>query len=197
MDNFTKFPNAILEALISGRYTEMQITAVLYIVRKTYGWNKARDSISIKKMAEETGYARRAMLRTITQLEELNIISVERPGIGKTGTMNINSPDRWNKPVTTRSHVTTGSQCPPGHKGVTTRSQGGVTTESHVPVTTRSHTKYTKDTSKYKTKESFSLAGKRTDDERSLQTDSTDVCDGSWNADALADVDLTDDSLWT
>ena len=105
MDNYTRFPNAILEALISGRYTEMQITAVLYIVRKTYGWNKARDSISIKKMAEETGYARRAMLRTITQLEELNIISVERPGIGKTGTMSINSPDRWNKPVTTRSHT--------------------------------------------------------------------------------------------
>ena len=105
MDNYTRFPNAILEAIISGRYTEMQMTAILYIVRKTYGWHKSCDSISIKKMAEETGYARRAMLRTITQLEELNIISVERPGIGKTGTMSINSPDSWRKPVTTRSHT--------------------------------------------------------------------------------------------
>lgn len=197
MDNYTRFPNAILEALISGRYTEMQITAVLYIVRKTYGWNKARDSISIKKMAEETGYARRAMLRTITQLEELNIISVERPGIGKTGTMSINSPDRWNKPVTTRSHVTTESQCPPGHKGVTTRSQGGVTIQSQVPVTTRSHTKEIKISNKT-TKESSSPTGERTDDERSLQTEhATDVNDGSWTPDPLDDLDLSDDSLWT
>lgn len=187
MDNYTRFPNAILEAIISGRYTEMQMTAILYIVRKTYGWHKSCDSISIKKMAEETGYARRAMLRTITQLEELNIISVERPGIGKTGTMSINSPDSWRKPVTTRSHVTTESQCPHGHKGVTTRSQGGVTT--------RSHTKEIKISNKT-TKESFSPAG---NDMRAIENENDmSSANASTESDLiLPDEVFEDDSLWT
>ena len=191
MDNFTRFPNEVLEAIISGRYTEMQMTAILYIIRKTYGWHKSCDSISIKKMAEETGYARRAMLRTITQLEELNVISVERPGIGKTGTMSINSPDSWNKPVTTRSHVTTESQCPHGHKGVTTRSQGGVTTQSQVPVTTRSHTKETKDIINKTTKESFSPTG------NDVQAIASDASASTESDLILPDEVFEDDSLWT
>lgn len=193
MDNYTRFPNAILEAIISGRYTEMQMTAILYIVRKTYGWHKASDSISIKKMAEETGYARRAMLRTITQLEELNIISVERPGIGKTATMSINSLDSWNKPVTTRSHVTTESQCPHGHKGVTTRSHVGVTTQSQEPVTTRSHTKERKISNKT-TKESFSPTG---NDARAIDPDMSSANVSTESDLILPDEVFDDDSLWT
>ena len=55
-DCFTKFPNSILEAIISGGFHGMQTAVLLYIIRKTYGWGKASDTISVSKMAAETGY---------------------------------------------------------------------------------------------------------------------------------------------
>ena len=196
-DCFTKFPNHLLDAIISGHFSAIQMAAILYTVRKTFGWNKSSDTISVTKMAADTGYTRRGMIMAIQQLETMNVLSVKRPGPGKISSMSVNSPDRWGKPVNSDSHVNGDSQGTAIHRGVNGGSQVGVNGHSQEHVNGGSHTKETKTPSNKTTKESSSLTGKQTDDKRSLQTDSTDVCDGSWTPDPLDDVDLSDDSLWT
>jgi phage replication O-like protein O len=141
MDNYTKFPNDILDALIQYRLTAIQMTAALYVVRKVNGWGKPSDTISVSKMAKDTGYSRRKMVGAVGDLEKLGILSIERNGAGRLSEMRVNTPDDWDKPVTQWSHVTNRSQGPVGHRGVTQRSQGGVTCRSQEGVTQRSHTK--------------------------------------------------------
>lgn len=145
MDNYTKFPNDILDALICSRLTALQMTVVLYVVRKVNGWGKPSDSISVSRMAENTGYSRRKMVGAVSDLEKMGILNIERNGSGKLSEMRISDPENWDKPVTQRSHVTQKSQGPTGHRGVTQRSQEGVTRRSQEPVTQRSHTKEKKD----------------------------------------------------
>lgn len=196
-DCFTRFPNHLLDAIISGHFSAIQTAAILYTVRKTFGWNKNSDTISVTKMAADTGYTRRGMIMAIQQLEAMNVLSVKRPGPGKISSMSVNSPDRWGKPVNGDSHVNGDSQGTAIHRGVNSGSQVGVNGHSQVPVNGGSHTKERKTPSNKTTKESFSPAGERTDNEGLIQTDSTDVNDGSWVPDTLDDLDLSDDSLWT
>lgn len=145
MDNYTKFPNDILNALISSRLSALRFAIILYIVRKTNGWSKPSDAISVSKMAKEIGYSRRKVVGAVSDLEKMGILSVERNGSGKLSEMSVNSPDKWEQPVTLWSHVTAGSQGLIGHRGVTSGSQVGVTVGSQVPVTSGSHTKERKE----------------------------------------------------
>lgn len=141
MDNYTKFPNNILDALIQTRLSAIQMTATLYVIRKVNGWGKPSDAISVSKMAKETGYSRRRMVGAVSDLEKLGILSIERNGSGKLSDMRVNSPENWDKPVTQMSHGTQMSQGRKGHRGVTETSQEGVTHRSQEPVTETSHTK--------------------------------------------------------
>ena len=82
MDNYTKFPNDILNALISSRLSALRFAIILYIVRKTNGWSKPSDAISVSKMAKEIGYSRRKVVGAVSDLEKMGILSVERNGSG-------------------------------------------------------------------------------------------------------------------
>jgi hypothetical protein len=153
MDNYTKFPNDILEALITTRFTSAQLTAVMYIVRKVNGWGKLCDVISVSKLAEETGYARNTMIGAVDDLEKMGVITIERHGFGRPSEMSVRDPKYWNKPVTSTSHVTSTSQVTVGYTPVTSTSQVPVTSRLQVPVTSRLHTKerkISKDTSQKK-----------------------------------------------
>lgn len=194
MDNFTKFPNDIYDALLSRRFHAMEITVILYIIRKTCGWGKAADVIAIAKMARDTGYNREAMIRTIQHLEERNIISVQRAGAGRMSQMMVNGPDKWkqdddsnNKPVT---HKT---QCPAGHRGSDSQVTGGVTSRSQVPVTYRSHTKEIKNNLN-NNKES--APPPPADTGAAVATDATNANADDWTPSELPDDVWADDSLW-
>ena len=101
-DRFVKVPTELVEAMYERHLTVGQYKALLYIIRKTYGWGKTSDVISIAKMAKDTGMAKRSMLRIATKLEDLKIIEIERSAAGKPNTLRI-------KPVTQRTPVTHGS----------------------------------------------------------------------------------------
>jgi hypothetical protein len=48
------------------------------ILGKTYGWHKRQDKISVSQFEQETGIDRRHTVRTIKELESMNIITVQR-----------------------------------------------------------------------------------------------------------------------
>ena len=96
-DNFTKFPNALYDAILGQKLSITQERALLYIVRKTYGYNKADDRISIRRMAEETGFTRRAMINAVHDLEKMGIIKLGTIRPGKATYMNVLDPSYWDK----------------------------------------------------------------------------------------------------
>lgn len=146
MDKFTKLPNKVLEAMYQYRFSPAQYSALLYIGRHTFGWNKKTDSVSIKRMAEETGYTRRGMMKAVNSLEADNVISIYKAGAGRIAKIGIKDPDEWRKPVNASTHVNTGTHVNASTQGgVNSGSQGGVNASSQVPVNAGSHTKDNKD----------------------------------------------------
>ena len=99
MDNYTKFPNDILDALIAYHLSGSYVAVVLYIVRKVNGWGKPSDAISVSKMAKQLGYSRRWIIGVVSDLEKMSILSVERNGSGRLSEMRVNDPEKWSKPV--------------------------------------------------------------------------------------------------
>ncbi len=73
---FTQIPNDLIEdgmARINLSPNESKI--VWTIMRKTFGWHKDRDAISISQFAEATGLDRRHVQRSLKTLVARNIIS--------------------------------------------------------------------------------------------------------------------------
>ena len=50
---FVEFPRDLYDALLEQRLSITQERAFLYIIRKTYGFHKIEDKISISRMAAE------------------------------------------------------------------------------------------------------------------------------------------------
>ena len=73
-ENYTNHPNVICDywlPILGG--AEFQL--LYYIVRKTIGWNKKGDQISLSQFTKGTGLDRRTIMRTIENLENLGLIS--------------------------------------------------------------------------------------------------------------------------
>ena len=85
-NGFTKIANELLEALAKVKigYGNRQILDV--IIRKTYGFNKKKDKISIGKFQEATGLSRRMTIYCLQSLEAKRMIVIQR----KRGRGNIN-----------------------------------------------------------------------------------------------------------
>lgn len=82
-DKFTSFSNELLEAFIQAtRFLSPYESAVwLCVLRKTYGYKKKEDWIALSQINLMTGIARQHISRTITKLNEKNmIIYVSFPG---------------------------------------------------------------------------------------------------------------------
>ena len=101
MDNYTKFPNDILEALIRYRLPgRRHLVVMLYIVRNTYGWHKAAgDHISVQKMAAEIGIRRPTLSGIVNDLAKMGLIEVKRSS-GHPSFIRVLPPAEWEQPVT-------------------------------------------------------------------------------------------------
>jgi len=75
---YTRIPNEVMEALSKIKLTLYEIRILLYIMRKTFGWGKDEDAVSLNQFVKETGITRRHVGRTLTCLEDKNIIKVYR-----------------------------------------------------------------------------------------------------------------------
>ena len=73
-NGFTEVANELLEALARINMCAYETRVLLFIIRKTYGWHKKTDWISLSQLAMGTGIRKAHVCRTINSLEARNII---------------------------------------------------------------------------------------------------------------------------
>lgn len=96
-DPFVKFPLELYDALLEQRLSITQERALLYIIRKTYGYHKEEDRISISRMAQETGYSRRAMINAVHDLTKMGMVKCGTVTKGQPTYMHVLPPSYWDK----------------------------------------------------------------------------------------------------
>lgn len=88
--NFTQIPNIVLDEMMS-ELNESELKVFLYICRRTYGFHKEKDSISISQLTngivsngvqldKGTGLSKRAVISAISSLTLKEIISCNKDG---------------------------------------------------------------------------------------------------------------------
>jgi phage replication O-like protein O len=67
-DGHTRIANELLEAIISFDFSKRQYKVVLFVLRKTYGWNKKADVMSLSQILAGTGLTRGHACDTVNEL---------------------------------------------------------------------------------------------------------------------------------
>lgn len=78
---YTRIHNAILEALSRVTLSPVEFRIVFFLLRKTYGYNKREDVISISQFEEPAGCSHRATITALQNLLRLRIITRRQAGV--------------------------------------------------------------------------------------------------------------------
>jgi phage replication O-like protein O len=73
-DGYTRIANELLEAITAAALSGAEVRVILAIIRKTYGFNKKADAISLGQLATATGSARRSVARVLQSLVDRRIV---------------------------------------------------------------------------------------------------------------------------
>ena len=76
--NYTKIPNPFLEKLPFLDITGAELMVLLYIWRRTLGFNKVSEYLSANMISTATRYCQRTVIRCIQELAGRNVISIEK-----------------------------------------------------------------------------------------------------------------------
>lgn len=79
-EGYTKIANGLLEFLCQINLSAYETRTIFALWRKTYGWQKKEDSISVTQFQKLTGLDRRHQARTLKKLEERKIITIAYKG---------------------------------------------------------------------------------------------------------------------
>jgi len=78
----TQIPNDLLDNM--DKLSHIGFKVIMLICRKTIGWHKEVDSISVSQIVKHTGLSKNSVLRSITELEDMGVIVVDRVDDNKT-----------------------------------------------------------------------------------------------------------------
>lgn len=93
-NGFTPIANEIMEKLCNLKVNATSFRVVICILRKTYGWQKKEDKISLSQIKKMTGLDR-SVVNAIKELEELNILKITRKD-GLTNLISFNKDhEKW------------------------------------------------------------------------------------------------------
>lgn len=143
-EDFTRVPNALLEAKARARLSGRQHQVLDALVRLLPGWGKLEDRVSAAQVAKIAGLPVRKVNEILVRLERLGII--ERSGVrGARPTVRLRHPDRWSaaafapsRPGPTRGHPVEG---PTPRRGQPLTGPGGGPPRGQEAGPTRGHTK--------------------------------------------------------
>lgn len=76
-NGYLKIANELFEALIQAKLNGSEYSVVLWIIRKTYGFNKKKDLISLTQFQKGTSLTRATVIKTIKNLVYKKIITKE------------------------------------------------------------------------------------------------------------------------
>lgn len=74
ISNAFMLPNDLIDKGYMAHMKGPALACYIFIVRKTRGWNKADDSISLSQLVGGTGYGRDAVLSGVDKLAEMGVI---------------------------------------------------------------------------------------------------------------------------
>jgi hypothetical protein len=80
--NYTQLPNKFVDEYMS-KVTPGAAMVYLVICRKTIGWQKETDEISLAQIIEMTGLSKSSAIRGVKKLEDLNLLKVVRSKKGR------------------------------------------------------------------------------------------------------------------
>lgn len=110
-NGFTPIANEILEALAMIRIPGEARQLLDVILRKTYGFNKSEDAISLSQFVLKTGLKKNSVCKGLNKLKQLNIITQKVNDIANTY--------RFNKDFSTWKPLPKkGTSTPKGERGV-------------------------------------------------------------------------------
>jgi phage replication O-like protein O len=70
----TSIADELLDALVGIRISGEENQCLLFIIRKTYGWKKKEDWISLSQFQDKTGMAKPSIIRALKKLIDKNMI---------------------------------------------------------------------------------------------------------------------------
>jgi len=109
-DGYTQIANGILEALARISIDSEARRVFDFIMRRTYGFHKKHDIISLGQIAAGTGITRTNIPRNVKKLVEMKLITVKQT-IGNTRSYGINkNVSEWSRPSGVVSPVITPPQ---------------------------------------------------------------------------------------
>lgn len=82
--NFTRINNEVLNELVKVGLLGAEYQVVFFVIRKTWGWGKTEDKISLTQFELGTGLSRPTITKTIKNLVSKNIL-VKRSILDKQG----------------------------------------------------------------------------------------------------------------
>lgn len=107
-DGFTKIANELLDAIIRSPFSKRQYKVLLHLIRKTYGFGKKSDDMTVTQIANATGLTRPHASGTLHELIELNTVLKRDGRHGYVLTLNKNyrqwgCPETGHRPKTGRT----------------------------------------------------------------------------------------------
>lgn len=97
-DGHREIETSVLQALIRAGLSGLEYALVLFIIDKTWGWNKKEDQIALSQFVDATGLDKRNVGHYLKRLQDRHIILILRsgPGRGKVNTYMFNKHwDTW------------------------------------------------------------------------------------------------------
>lgn len=82
-DGYTPIANEILDALVQAPFLGAELRVILYIIRKTYGFGKTEDGISLTQFEHATNQSRPTVVKAIKNLQLVNTIELVNSGNSK------------------------------------------------------------------------------------------------------------------
>lgn len=81
-DGYTRIANELLEAFYSSNFTERQFKIIMFVMRKTYGFNKKSDFITNTQIAESIGVHHTHICKSKIDLIDRNVLILDGRKIG-------------------------------------------------------------------------------------------------------------------
>lgn len=78
--NFTRISNALLENLIRLPFKGCELAVVMYIIRKTYGFHKKQDEISLSQFCKDLDRSRPTIVKALKNLQLVNMVKLVKRG---------------------------------------------------------------------------------------------------------------------
>lgn len=89
--NFTRFPNELLQKLMTERLSSVELRVILTIVRRSYGFHKGGEILSITAICELTGIARSSVAKAVRSLLARSVlIELEGPSFERARLLSVN-----------------------------------------------------------------------------------------------------------